>query len=62
MCPLELFREASEIPLADKAPTLHLVVRCANKLRRRLREGPAETLQVQLVKKWLLKNIDRLPA
>ena len=36
------------------------MVRCANKLRRRLREGPAETLQAQLVKKWLLKNIDRL--
>ena len=60
MRPLEPFREASEIPLADKAPTLYFVVRCANKLRRRLRESPAETLQVQLVKKWLLKNIDRL--
>ena len=57
---LEPFREASELLQADKAPTLHLVVRCANKLRRGLREGPADTLEVQLVKKWLLKNVHRL--
>ena len=57
---LEPFREASEILQADKSPTLHLVVKCANKLRRCLREGPEDSLEVQLVKKWLNKNIRRL--
>ena len=57
---LEPFREASELLQAEKTPTLHLVVKCANKLRRCLREDPTDTLDVQLVKKWLAKNVHRL--
>ena len=57
---LEPFREASEILQAEKVPTLHLVVKCSNKLRRGLREGPDDSLDVQLVKKRLSENIDRL--
>ncbi|KAF0297603.1 putative AC transposase [Amphibalanus amphitrite] len=57
---LEPFREASEILQAERVPTLHLVVKCANKLRRGLRPCPDDSLDIQLVKKRLTDNIHRL--
>ncbi|KAF0298559.1 Transposable element Hobo transposase [Amphibalanus amphitrite] len=57
---LEPFREASDILQAERVPTLHLVVKCANKLRRGLRQCPDDSLDIQLVKKRLTDNIHRL--